>query len=167
MPITLQTVPKYLSISLWVSLLLVSLVTVCYAQDATAPGYNRVRDEGTNVTRRRNLNMVGAGVSCADDSSNGETDCTISGGGSGNSFETIAVPAGASVVAESSADTLTLTSTGVTLTLTGTAATDTINLEAIDLTCADCLNATEIDDIYVLNSSDTMSCTFRSEKHTS
>lgn len=98
------------------------------AQDSTAPGYNRVRDEGTNLTRRRNLNMVGAGVSCADDSSNGETDCTISGGGSGNSFETLDVPAGTDPVADSSTDTLTITETTTPLVITGTAATDTIDI---------------------------------------
>ena len=52
------------------------------------------------------------------------------GGGGGNSFETIAVPAGASVVADSSTDTLTLTETSF-LTLTGTAATDTIDITQV------------------------------------
>jgi len=52
------------------------------------------------------------------------------GGGGGNSFETIAVPAGASVVAESSTDTLTLTETTF-LTFTGTAATDTIDITQV------------------------------------
>ena len=50
--------------------------------------------------------------------------------GGGNSFETIAVPAGASVVADSSTDTLTLTETSF-LTLTGTAATDTIDITQV------------------------------------
>src|SRR3990167_5662466 len=52
------------------------------------------------------------------------------GGGSGNSFETIAVPAGASVVADSATDTLTLTETTF-LTITGTAATDTIDITQV------------------------------------
>src|SRR3990167_1962519 len=52
------------------------------------------------------------------------------GGGGGNSFETIAVPAGASVVADSSTDTLTLTETTF-LTFTGTAATDTIDITQV------------------------------------
>src|SRR3990167_5165612 len=52
------------------------------------------------------------------------------GGGGGNSFETIAVPAGASVVADSSTDTLTITETSF-LTITGTAATDTIDITQV------------------------------------
>ena len=52
------------------------------------------------------------------------------GGGGGNSFETIAVPAGANTVADSSTDTLTLTETTF-LTLTGTAATDTIDITQV------------------------------------
>lgn len=51
--------------------------------DVWPNAYYLVRDEGTDLVRRMKLNFVGAGVSCADDSSNGETDCTISGGGSG------------------------------------------------------------------------------------
>lgn len=51
-------------------------------------------------------------------------------GGGGNSFETIAVPAGASVVADSSTDTLTITETSF-LTITGTAATDTIDITQV------------------------------------
>src|SRR3990167_3806480 len=54
---------------------------------------------------------IGTGAACA------------SVGGGGNSFETIAVPAGASVVADSATDTLTITETSF-LPLTGTAATD-------------------------------------------
>lgn len=44
-----------------------------------------------------------------------------------NSFETIAVPAGTNVVADSSTDTLTLSSSDNYLTITGTAGTDTID----------------------------------------
>src|SRR3990167_7736287 len=47
-----------------------------------------------------------------------------------NSLEPIAVPAGASVVADSSTDTLTLTETTF-LTFTGTAATDTIDITQV------------------------------------
>jgi len=53
-----------------------------------------------------------------------------SAGGGGNSFETIAVPAGASVVADSATDTLTITETTF-LTFTGTAATDTIDITQV------------------------------------
>ena len=55
---------------------------------------------------------------------------TIGGGGSGNAFETIAVPAGTNPVAASSTDTLTLTETSF-LTITGTAATDTIDITQV------------------------------------
>src|SRR3990167_3027213 len=53
--------------------------------------------------------------------SSGNIICATDAGGSSNSFETIAVPAGASVVADSSTDTLTITETSF-LTITGTAA---------------------------------------------
>lgn len=52
------------------------------------------------------------------------------GGGSGsteNTFETIQTPAGTSPVAESSTDTLTLTSTDSSVTITGDSTTDTID----------------------------------------
>src|SRR3990167_6957387 len=49
------------------------------------------------------------------------------GGGGGNSFETISVPAGTNPVADSSTDTLTITETSF-LTITGTAASDTIDI---------------------------------------
>ena len=78
------------------------------------------------------------------------------GGASGNSFETIDVPAGTDPVADSSTDTLTLTSTNSTATITGTASTDTIDLSVIDLACTDCIGTTEIADSYVLNAGDTM-----------
>ena len=53
-----------------------------------------------------------------------------SSGGSGNSFETIAVPAGTNPVADSSTDTLTITETSF-LTITGTAGTDTIDITQV------------------------------------
>lgn len=93
------------------------------AEDSYAPGYDLIRDDGTDETRRGALNLIGTAVSCADDSANNETECTITGGG--NSFSTIDVPAGTDPVASSSSDTLTFTETTF-LTITGTAATDTI-----------------------------------------
>lgn len=45
-------------------------------------GYNLVQDEGVDLTKRTTLNMVGAGVTCADTA--GVTTCTISGGGAGS-----------------------------------------------------------------------------------
>ena len=52
------------------------------------------------------------------------------GGGGGNSFETIAIPAGTNPVADSSTDTLTITETSF-LTITGTAGTDTIDITQV------------------------------------
>lgn len=46
-----------------------------------------------------------------------------------NTFATFATPAGTSPVADTAADTLTLTSTGGSVTITGNAATDTVNFE--------------------------------------
>jgi len=65
-----------------------------------------------------------------DTSADGTLSCGTDTGGGGNSFETISVPAGASVVAESSTDTLTITETTF-LTFTGTAATDTIDITQV------------------------------------
>ena len=62
---------------------------------------------------------------------NGDGTCTVTtGGGGGNSFETLDVPAGTDPVADSSTDTLTITETSF-LTLTGTAATDTIDITQV------------------------------------
>lgn len=56
--------------------------------------------------------------------------CASIGGSSGNSFETINVPAGTDPVADSATDTLTITETSF-LTLTGTAGTDTIDITQV------------------------------------
>jgi hypothetical protein len=53
----------------------------------------------------------------------------LSIGGSVLSFKTISCPAGTNPVADSSTDTLSLTSTGSTLTITGNSTTDTVNFE--------------------------------------
>lgn len=60
----------------------------------------------------------------------GFVQCGSGGAGGGNSFETIAVPAGTNPVADSSTDTLTITETSF-LTLTGTAGTDTIDITQV------------------------------------
>jgi hypothetical protein len=66
-----------------VSALVVGTVTVA-APRIDIPGITRVRDEGTPVTYRPNLNFTGSGVTCTDDAVNNETDCAISStGGSG------------------------------------------------------------------------------------
>lgn len=66
---------------------------------SSAPGYQTVQDEASNLTRRRVINFTGAGVSCVDNSGSARTDCTISGGG-GSSFTryatTAALPSAAS-----------------------------------------------------------------------
>lgn len=101
---------------------------------------------------------VGSLVSCdtIDTDGQGKLTCGTDSGGGGNSFETQNVPSGTDPVADSSTDTLNWTSTGSTLTLTGNSGTDTINLEAVDVTCTDCLGTTEIADSYVLNTGDTI-----------
>ena len=48
------------------------------AQDMFGPGYDLIRDEGTDENRRGTINFIGDAVSVADDSSNGETEVTIS-----------------------------------------------------------------------------------------
>jgi hypothetical protein len=65
-------------------------------------------------------------------------------GAGSNSFETQNVPAGTDPVADAANDTLNWTSTGSTITLTGDATSDTINVEAVDVTCTGCLGTTEI-----------------------
>ncbi len=50
---------------------------------AGGSGGHTIRDEGTDRTARTGLNFAGAGVSCVDDAGDDETECTISGGGSG------------------------------------------------------------------------------------
>jgi len=91
--------------------------------------YMRAHDEGIELASRRRLNFTGAGVSCVDNIGATRTDCTIGGGGSTNSFETIAGGAqtsGGPVVADSATDTLTLAATGSGVSLSLTAGTDTI-----------------------------------------
>lgn len=44
-------------------------------------GYSTVQDEASALTSRSNLNFIGAGVSCVDNSGSSRTDCTIAGGG--------------------------------------------------------------------------------------
>lgn len=78
-------------------------------------------------------------------------------GGGGNSFETQNVPSGTDPVADLATDTLNWTSTGATLTLTGDSVTDTINVEAVDVTCVGCLGSTEI---AALDASDITTGTF-------
>jgi hypothetical protein len=68
----------------WIVLVsFLALTNVSNALDIFPKAIAFVRDEGTTLVARLNLNFTGAGVSCSDDSANNETDCTISGGGGG------------------------------------------------------------------------------------
>lgn len=58
-----------------------------WADPDTFSGYTTVQEEGTALTKRRKLNFIGTGVTCADNSANTRTNCTISGG----SFDATAV----------------------------------------------------------------------------
>ena len=71
-------------------------------------------------------------------------------------FGTINAPLGTDPVADLVSDTLNLTSANSTINVTGTVGTDTVDFDAVDLNCTDCIGATEIADIYVLIAGDTM-----------
>src|SRR3990167_1586368 len=100
---------------------------------AVEPRYRLTNDLGWSLDKVVDVTSAGdvTGVSVAftnlvscdtiNTDANGNFSCgtDATGGGSGNSFETIAVPAGASVVADSATDTLTITETSF-LTITGT-----------------------------------------------
>lgn len=93
--------------------------------------YGLIDDEGTPLTARRTLNFIGVGVSCVDDGAGSETDCTIAGGGGGNSFETIDAPAGTDPVADTATDILQLLITGSDLTITGTDDPETLTFDIV------------------------------------
>ena len=57
--------------------LLAAILSVSVWADDPPVGVIGVKDEGTKLTRRRFVNFVGEGATCADDSSTPETDCTI------------------------------------------------------------------------------------------
>lgn len=56
-----------------------------------------IKDEGSAMTQRANLNFVGAGVTVTDDAGNSETEVTISGGGSGYTPDYVAQSGGGDV----------------------------------------------------------------------
>src|SRR3990167_945349 len=115
--------------ALWLALLLWGTAQPSvHADPDTFSGYTTIQEEGSALTKRRKMNFIGTGVTCADNSANTRTNCTFTGGG--NSFETIDVPAGTDPVASGATDTLTITETSF-LTLTGTAATDTIDITQV------------------------------------
>lgn len=53
--------------------------TISCVTDQTSAGgsYGTVQDESSNLTQRSTINFLGGGVSCADNSGTGTTDCTI------------------------------------------------------------------------------------------
>ena len=104
------------------------------AESCTVAQYQTVQDEGGGLTQRITLNFAGAGVACADDTT--RTTCTIAGGGSANSFETMNVATGSDPVADSASDTLNLIDSA-TISVTGTAASDELAWHLISPTCTD------------------------------
>ena len=98
--------------------------------DGTGDGELRLPTDSVGIQELDATDEPADGESYTFDSTTGRGEWAS--GGSGNSFETIAVPDTNNPVADSSSDTLTLTeSAGIDIT--GTAATDTINI-APDLT---------------------------------
>src|SRR3990167_7855976 len=118
------------SMGAWPLALLLSFCgsTSASAQHQTTPPLGIQDEGGTEAKPVFTLDCVGDGIVCSQSGTTGTL--TVGGGGSGNSFETITPPAGASVVAESSTDTLTITE-DTFLTITGTAATDTIAITQV------------------------------------
>lgn len=63
--------------------LLISIPTV-----VLIGAYNRIQDEGTDLTQRQTVNFTGSTVSCVDNAGSGRTDCTISGA-AGSGYATV------------------------------------------------------------------------------
>lgn len=104
-----------------------------------------VQDEAASLVRRDKINMTGAGVTCADNSANARTDCTITG--TGQSYATVQDEA----VSLTQRSTLNMVGSGVSCAdNAGTLATDctisagsgyaTIQEEAVSLTQRATLN---------------------------
>lgn len=55
-------------------------------------GYNRVQDEGVDLTKRTTLDFTGAGVTCTD--TGAKTSCDIPGGGGGASQSPLSIMLG-------------------------------------------------------------------------
>jgi hypothetical protein len=51
---------------------------------AQSNGYNQIQANGTTQTQRQILNLIGTGVSCADNVGAGSTDCTFGSGSAGS-----------------------------------------------------------------------------------
>src|SRR3990167_10081085 len=84
------------------------------AQDSHFPPVAFQEEDGSPSTTPVIVKVTNATLT---DNADGSVSISTGGGG-GNSFETIAVPAGASVVADASTDPLTITETGA-LVITG------------------------------------------------
>ncbi len=117
-----------------------------------------IQDEAISLATEPTLNFTGAGVVCADNPGNTRTDCTITGvAGSG-----VQLDLGNDDVIESTGITEINVDNDTNSIFTETPA-DQLLIDASlnwpisdDVSCTDCLNATEIEDIYVLIAGDTV-----------
>lgn len=94
------------------------------------------KNSGAEIIQRKINFIDGSGVSITvnEDAPDSAIDVTVGLSGSGsNSFETISVPSGTSPVADSSTDTLTLTSSDGSVVIIGNSSTDTIDLKAVSV----------------------------------
>lgn len=98
-------------------------------------GYTTIQEEGAGLTARAILNFIGATITCVDNGGSSRTDCTISAGGSTNSFETMDASSGTDPVADSATDTLLMIGTSP-ITVTGSAAADSLTFA-----CATCVTS--------------------------
>lgn len=109
------------------------VTTIAPSQNAVFDALALKQDLDTQLTSLAALSYAGNSLKFIRVNA-GETDfelATVSGGGGGNSFETIACPAGTNPVADSATDTLTLAigTAGTDFAITGTAASDTITFD--------------------------------------
>lgn len=97
--------------------------------------------------------VEGANISITGDASTDSiTIAAVTGAETQNIFATFAVPSGTNPEADTTSDTLTLTSSGSTMSITGDSATDTINFDvltapALSLDPSDCVADTKADAI--------------------
>lgn len=100
---------------------------------------------GSNYIAVKAPDAVTSNQTCTlDDSATPFDPCVTANPADQNLFQTIGVPTGTDPVADSTTDTLTLTSNQGTISVTGDASSDTINFEATDVNCTGCLGTTEI-----------------------
>ncbi len=74
-----------LTLATWAAAMALGLGLVAledaFGQVVSSPVCAEISDEGTPLPKRCEVNMIGAGVACADNAGSGQTDCTITGGG--------------------------------------------------------------------------------------